>query len=141
MKVIQLSIALLLIGVTHSYSTKKPAISRRSVFGIPFVIAGAAPTASMALDIDAFMQKELDTGTCSESTDKKCQPKLTEDQALCRFGQPSKKTGEACLRAGMSTARPSGVDAFGKVDRGEFLRCKVKYIDDGKNYVKEWQCT
>ena len=29
--------------------------------------------------------------------DKKCQRKMTDDEAFCRFGQPSQATGEACV--------------------------------------------
>jgi hypothetical protein len=91
------------------------------------------------------VQKELDdtSTSCNETYDKKCKPKLTEDEALCRFGQPSKKTGEACVRAGLSTKRPSGVDAFGSVDRGTFVKCKPNYVEDPKNpgfLINQWQC-
>jgi len=72
------------------------------------MVSSASP--SVALDIDSFMARELEM-------DKKVEPKLTEDEALCRFGSPSKGTGNACLRAGLSTKRPTGVDAFGEVDR------------------------
>ena len=89
------------------------------------------------------MQKELDNETCDDRTSKKCKPKLSEDEALCRFGQPSKRTGEACLRAKMSTKRPNGVDAFGSVDRGDFVKCKPNYVDDPerKGMLKNvWKC-
>jgi hypothetical protein len=88
------------------------------------------------LDIDAFMKKELD------ADGPKVQAKLSDDEALCRFGAPSKEVGEACVRAGMSTKRPTGVDAFGKVDRGDYVRCKAVWVDPGPNekLVKEWQC-
>ena len=62
-----------------------------------------------ALDYDSFMNKEL-----NNEAEK---PKMSEDEALCRFGSPSQKTGNACLQAGLSTKRPTGVDAFGTVDR------------------------
>lgn len=99
-----------------------------------------------ALDMDAFIQKELalskNDSNCDDRVDKKCQRKMSDDEALCRFGQPSQATGEACVRAKLSTKRSSTVDAFGKVDRGEYLRCKAKYVDDGKSnkLVKEWDC-
>ena len=117
-------------------------MSRRSAAfaAVPFLIG--APTAAIALDIDSFMQRELDNGTCNEKIDKKCKPKLSDDEALCRFGQPSPETGEACIRAGMSTSRPTGsVDAFGKIDRGDYMRCKAYWVD-GKNgkLEKEWRC-
>lgn len=123
--------------------------SRRSILlGIvpTTVVVGAAivatSTSAQALDMDAFIQRELSSEVCDDKLDKKCQPKLSDDQALCRFGQPSQETGEACLRANMSTKRSTGVDAFGKVDRGEYLRCKAKYVDDktSNKLVKEWNC-
>ena len=120
---------------------------------IPHLLVGGAVSTSMllstttarpvnALDIDSFMQKEIENETCNEKTDKKCKPKLSDDEALCRFGQPSRETGEACIRSGISTSRKGGVDAFGAVDRGTFTRCKAKYIDDGKSdkLVKTWVC-
>lgn len=137
-------------GATNPKNRPPPPPSRRSFFSqlafgasaLAVVNSHITQQPALALDMDAFVQKELSNEVCDERTNKKCMPKLTDDQALCRFGQPSKETGEACLRAGMSTKRPSGVDAFGKVDRGEYTRCKAKYVDDGKsnNLVKEWNC-
>jgi len=45
---------------------------------------------------------------------------MSDDEALCKFGSPSKKVGDACVRAGLSTKRKTGVDAYGNVDR-EYL--------------------
>ncbi|KAG7350484.1 hypothetical protein IV203_009844 [Nitzschia inconspicua] len=118
---------------------RAPSVSRRaSLISLvsAFVITSntaAKNSNALALDIDSFIQTELNEDTCNEKKSKKCKPNLTEDEALCRFGQPSQKTGEACLRAGMSTQRPTGVDAFGKVDRGNFVRCKPNYVEDPKN--------
>jgi hypothetical protein len=141
MKPLELVAVLLCVTVAHSYSTRTPETSRRSFFAVPFVVIAGAPAISKALDIDAFMEKELESGTCNEKTDKRCQPKLSEDEALCRFGQPAKETGEACVRAGMSTTKPSGVDAFGKIDRGDYARCKPYYEWDEKNKpIKKWRC-
>jgi len=84
------------------------------------------------LDMDAFIDRELAT-----DNDK---GRLSEDAALCRYGSPSPETGEACVRAGLPTTR-KGVDAFGKADRGDFVRCKQFYEDDGMgNYVKKTAC-
>jgi hypothetical protein len=148
----------LLLSSTHTMvaawssappSEKNPSSSRRSFFAhlTTQVAVGASVLAtnsqsSVALDMDAFAQKELSSEKCDERTDKKCQPKLTEDQALCRFGQPSKETGAACLRAGMPTKGSSGVDRFGQIDRGDYTRCKTKWVDDPKTnkLVKEWNC-
>jgi hypothetical protein len=126
---------LAMLGVCRAYSSK---LSRRS-----FLVASliATPTAAMALDMDAFINKELESTTCDEKINKKCQPKLSDDEALCRFGSPSKATGEACVRAGMPTAKAGGVDAFGKLDRGDYIRCKTIYEDDGgPKYVRVRKC-
>jgi hypothetical protein len=148
MKGFAFGIALLLFFVhgAHSYSmnNSKHGVSRRSVFAVPFVIVGvvvpvASSSKSNALDMDAFMNRELalDTDGVAKTT-----PKLSDDEALCTFGAPSKEVGEACVRAGMSTKRPTGVDAFGKVDRGDYVRCKAVWVDPGPNekLTKEWQC-
>lgn len=121
-----------LFSVPASSSTTTT--TRRSFFGRFSATASAAalattlPTisAANALDMEAFASKELADSSCDDRVSKKCMPKLSDDEALCRFGSPSTKTGEACLRAGMSTSRPTGVDAFGTVDRGDYQRCKLK---------------
>ena len=107
----------------------------------------STPRPAQALDIDAFVQKEMANEVCDDRLNKKCQPKLSDDQALCRFGQPSQETGQACLRANMSTQRGGGgLDAFGKVNRGNYLRCKATYVDDqsptssSNKLVKQWNC-
>lgn len=126
-------------------------VSRRGWFQVASALAittavTTTTTSAHALDIDSFVQNELqaDSVRCNDKTSKKCMPKLSEDEALCRFGQPSPRTGEACLRAGMSTKRPSGgVDAFGQVDRGNYARCKPNYVQDPKNpgfLVNVWKC-
>ena len=98
---------------------------------------GSDPGLANALDMEAFANAELSSSECNEKIDKKCVPKtkLTDDEALCKYGMPSQGKGEACVRAGKSTApkTPGGVDAFGKVDRGNFVRCKRFWeIIDGK---------
>lgn len=118
--------------------------SATAVFGLGLGFASSVSPAHATLDMEAFAQSQLSssTGNCDEALDKKCQPKLSEDAALCRFGQPSRATGEACLRAKLPTTRKGGVDAFGNTDRGDYKRCKVNWIDDGKSrtYLKEWDC-
>ena len=114
---------LLLLGAssTLAYQPTSPRTStpastpdstrRLSFLAVPAIAMGLA-SPSNALDMDAFMAKELG------NSDKKAEPaKMSDDEALCKFGAPAKKTGEACLRAGLSTKRPTGVDAFGTVDR------------------------
>jgi hypothetical protein len=110
-----------------------------------FLVGGGAAAASVmtfttasslpvfALDMDAFMNSEL-----QESNTKK--PTLTADQGLCQYGAPSRETGEACVRANMSTKRTNSLDAFGTVDRGDFIRCHTYYDDKGDRYEKRVVC-
>ncbi|KAL7566985.1 hypothetical protein ACA910_019914 [Epithemia clementina (nom. ined.)] len=86
-----------------------------------------------ALDMDSFIEQQLGASSSSSAV-------MTEDQALCKYGFPSKATGEACLRAGMSTKRSGSLDAFGTVDRGDFIRCKQFYNDTGTAYEKVTVC-
>lgn len=61
-----------------------------------FIASGAAN----ALDMDAFVnaQIENDTKNCDPKRDPKCIPKLTADEALCKYGQAGNARGEACKR-------------------------------------------
>ena len=122
-----LSIIILIIGVwtsdayqQRSLQTKMKMSSsshdntrRSTILAFPAfaMIAGTFTASSpcLALDMDSFMAKEL--------TSAKVPPKMSDDEALCKFGAPSKGTGNACLRAGLPTKRRTGVDAFGTVDR------------------------
>jgi hypothetical protein len=121
------SMILVLLGASASFgyqpssprtkvpTTSSPADSTRrsALLAFPAIamIAGQVftPSPSRALDFDSFIEKEPDN--------KKVETKMSEDEALCRFGSPSKGTGNACLRAGLSTKLRTGVDAFGNVDR------------------------
>ena len=51
-----------------------------------------------ALDMDAFMNAELasDAKNCDPKRDPKCIPKLSEQEALCKYGQGGKARAEAC---------------------------------------------
>lgn len=123
-------------------SDPSKATRRSFLVTLPF-LTGMSTSAVNALDFDSFIQKELDSTPCDEKKDKKCSPQLTADEAMCRFGQPSPATGNACLRAGLDTSRPGGVDAFGKIDRGDYVRCKVVYVDDPDRkgmLMKQWVC-
>lgn len=123
--------------LTSLNSQKTTASSRRSFLSIPVAVASMSflspTTSSNALDIDAFISKELSS--------EKPKGQLTEDEALCKFGAPGADKGEACERAGMSTAgRNNGVDAYGKVDRGTYVVCKYRWeIIDGE-YTKITTC-
>lgn len=91
------------------------------------------------LDMDAFAQQEL-----SSSNNNNKEKLMTADEALCKFGQPSPQRGQACERAGLPTAntkRKGGVDAYGNVDRGQFVRCKQFYQLVNDEYVKVTECS
>lgn len=62
--------------------------------------ASIAPTAAFGLDMDAFMNSELenDKKNCDPKRDPKCVPKLTSDEALCKYGQSGNARSEACKR-------------------------------------------
>lgn len=95
--------------------------------------------------MDAFMNAELakDSECDTSSNTRDCIPrkKLTDDEALCKYGQPSRDRGDACVRAGMSTKlKPGGVDAYGKVDRGDYVKCKQFYEMDNGVYAKKTEC-
>ena len=87
-----------------------------------------------ALDMDAFMNTEL------QESNTKGKPTLTHDQSLCQYGAPSTETGQACVRANMSTKRTNSLDAFGTVDRGDYVRCRTYYDDKGDRYEKRVVC-
>ena len=139
MKLVFVSIAALVpfSRTAEAYSAKP--FSRRAFLAATAAAATSATTAAVttsqpafSLDMDAFINQEL------AADNNKAQ--LSEDAALCKYGSPNPETGEACVRAGMPTTR-KGVDAFGKADRGDFVRCKQFYEDDGKgNYVKKTAC-
>ena len=92
---------------------------------------------SDALDMDAFAASQLSSSTSLSSSSPK---KMSEDEALCKYGQPGQSTGDACIRAGLPIQRKSGVSAYGSVDRGDFARCRFPYaVVDGK-YVQQRIC-
>lgn len=56
-------------------------------------------------------QLESDTTNCDPKRDSKCIPKLTQDEALCKYGQTGNARGEACKRvkeAGGSLPKSGG---------------------------------
>jgi hypothetical protein len=77
-------------------------ISRRNAMGgiATIFLSTIATTNVNALDMDAFMNAELasDLKNCDPKKDPKCVPKLTEDEALCKYGQGGKARGAACQR-------------------------------------------
>lgn len=70
-----------------------------SVFG-GLALATIASGQANALDMDSFVNSELesDKKNCDPKRDPKCIPKLTPDEALCKYGQSGEKRGEACKR-------------------------------------------
>lgn len=88
-------------------TVEKPLFGRRKA--LQSILAGAAvsataagfPTASSALDMDAFAngQLEADKKACNPKLDPKCAPKMTEAEALCKYGQSGGKArAEACKK-------------------------------------------
>lgn len=93
-----------------------------------------APSALLALDMDAFMENEL----------QKDKPKqMSDDERMCKFGAPGKERGQACERAGMpinAGGTTTKVDAFGNIDRGNFVKCSTSYPMINGQYVKTVTC-
>lgn len=81
----------------------EPTYGRRKA--LQSILAGASavasfPSMSSALDFEAFASSELekDTKNCNPKLDPKCAPKMTQDEALCKYGQSGNARGEACKR-------------------------------------------
>merc|ERR1719420_188585 len=78
--------------------------SRREVFSSLLSVAGglafvsAQPIVAQALDMDAFMNSELeaDTKNCDPKRDPRCVKEMSKEEALCKFGASGKAKGEAC---------------------------------------------
>lgn len=91
---------------------EEPLLGRRAAFqSMMLGAAMLAPTVSNALDMDAFMNSELDSDTknCDPKRDPKCIPKLTADEAMCKYGQSGDLRGEACKRVKSGGGKlPSG---------------------------------
>jgi hypothetical protein len=137
-----------------SSSALQSTSNRREVFNIAlqrtFVMATTTATiittsnllfplpkaANAALDYDAFESSIINQDTT------KYQPKLNNDEALCKYGAPGKAMGEACARANIQRTLPGGVDVTGKVNRGEYLKCRYEYPIDASTgeYVKTRVC-
>lgn len=133
---------------TMAYATIAASSSRRAFLAsataavTATTVTAAAPSINIAnaLDMDAFAQGELD----KDAKAAKARQPLSPDAGLCLYGFPSPATGQACLRAGLPTTRTAGgVDAFGKVNRGDFVRCQNVYQEDSKTtygYLKTTVC-
>jgi hypothetical protein len=93
-------------------------------------------TPSLALDMDAFVKNEL-----AKDNEKIQKTDTNDDATMCRYGAPGPETGDACVRAGLPTIRKAGgVDAYGKIDRGDFVRCTTKYVIVNDKYEKVITC-
>jgi hypothetical protein len=44
------------------------------------------------------------------------------------------------VRAGLPTKRAGTLDAFGQTDRGDYVRCKSRYVDMGDRYEMVTEC-
>lgn len=109
-------------------------LARRAALAAAAAAVALPGPPARALDFAAF-----ESGEISKDADRAA-PKLSDDEALCKYGAPGKAMGAACERAKMKPNLPSVVDASGQVDRGEYLRCKTEYpIVDGQ-YVKTRVC-
>lgn len=58
-------------------------------------------------------QLEADTTNCDPKKDPKCKPQLSQDQALCQYGQSGAARAEACKRVkaaggALPSASPQG---------------------------------
>ena len=72
----------------------------QSIFASGAAFVGGSANKVNALDMDAFVnsQLEADTKNCDPKRDPKCKPTLSEDEALCKYGQSGEARGEACKR-------------------------------------------
>lgn len=63
-------------------------------------VAASASKPAFGLDMDAFTSSELDKDktNCDPKRDPKCIPKLSSDEALCKYGQSGEARGEACKK-------------------------------------------
>jgi hypothetical protein len=137
--------------------------NRRNFFQVAIATAGVATTSSsismpaFALDMDAFANQQLTQDSPKKVSDdeikrdgdgikrdgdaiKRDDDEIKKDEMMCRYGAPGKPKGEACVRAGMPTSKGKGVDAFGNVDRGDFVRCTTTYPMIDGQYVKTVTC-
>ena len=102
---------------------------------VGFTGATAISQPSIALDMDAFMNNEL----AKDSKKEEVKP-VNDDATTCRVGAPGKETGDACVRAGLPTTRKTGVDAYGNLDRGDFIRCTTSYKIENDKYMRIVTC-
>ncbi len=135
----QVVTALLLISAAAPFglALSSNLSSRRNFFkvttaGLATATSALSPSSAFALDMDAFMNNAIQQDAPKE---------ISDDERTCKYAAPGRERGAACERAGMSTkVKGSGVDAYGNIDRGDFVRCTTTYpIIDGQ-YVKTVTC-
>mmetsp|Transcript_35988 Transcript_35988/g.55311 ORF Transcript_35988/g.55311 Transcript_35988/m.55311 type:complete len:141 (+) Transcript_35988:155-577(+) len=108
-----------LSGVRNSRATSSLGMMNSRRDALKFIAAGTflaiGKDTANALDMDAFAngQLEADQKNCDPKRDPKCIPKLSPDEALCKYGQSGEARGEACKRvkkAGgeLPSAKPQG---------------------------------
>jgi hypothetical protein len=82
----------------------EPVFGRRKALEAIFLTGAVAsvgiPGRVQALDMDAFSRSELekDQRQCNPKLDPKCAPKMTADEALCKYGQSGNARAEACKK-------------------------------------------
>ena len=80
----------ILAGSVQQRSVTTLFMQRRDIINIftQATILSTASTAVHALDMDSFINNQLerDTVDCNSKLDPKCIPKLTADEALCKYG-------------------------------------------------------
>lgn len=108
---------------------------RTSIAMVTMASTISTSTTAFALDMDAFESNIL-----SKDATNDISPKLNDDEALCKYGAPGKAMGEACARANIQRKLPGDVDVSGKVDRGDYLKCRYEYPIIGDKYVKTRVC-
>jgi len=87
---------------------------RRSVASGPFpltLIPTILPFVSFFL---LPLQLEADTKNCDPKKDPKCAPQMTEDEALCKYGQSGDARAEACKRFKAGGGTPPKPGSGGK---------------------------
>ena len=86
---------------SDSCSSRRNFISHISTLSSAVVLGESYSIAANALDFDAFEQGLIasDTLKCNPKLDPKCIPKLTHDEALCKYGvQGATERTAACKR-------------------------------------------
>lgn len=85
------------IQMSSNDSTSRREIFSKILGGAALIASQASPNVVNALDMDAFINAELesDTKNCDPKRDPKCAPQLTGDEAMCKYGQ-GKARAQAC---------------------------------------------